>query len=146
MGFFLGDRARSGQRPPSAFTIPCHDRYRPKCRFCSQQLQNGHFFTTHVENDTVPLILVFFWKRANTIHFGCIPLELRLSVQTWPTCRKYFSKVSQSWYKTCSKEVANLDAPPSYLINHPSRNGQADRKMKFRQRGPTVGERVKCCV
>ena len=44
------------------FITTFHDRYRPKCRFCSQRLHNGHFFTTHDENQTVPLILVFFWE------------------------------------------------------------------------------------
>jgi len=44
------------------FAPPYHDRYRPKCRFCSQRLQNGHFFITHFENQTVPLILMFFWE------------------------------------------------------------------------------------
>jgi len=32
------------------------------CRFCKQRLQNNHFISTHVENQTVPLILVFFWE------------------------------------------------------------------------------------
>jgi len=31
--------------------------------------------------------------------------ELRLSVRTWPTCRKYVSKVKESLHETCSEEV-----------------------------------------
>jgi len=63
-------------------TTPRHDWYRPnltKCRFCSQRVQNDTFFTTRVENQTVPRILVFSWetfKGSNTIHFWCIPMKL----------------------------------------------------------------------
>ena len=44
------------------FTTSYHDSYCPKCQFCSQRVQNGHFFNTHVENQAVPRILVNPWK------------------------------------------------------------------------------------
>ena len=66
MGKNLGDRARSGQRPPSALCMSLLHHttvgIAKSVDFCSQRLPNGHFFTTHVENQTVPLILLFFWE------------------------------------------------------------------------------------
>ena len=55
--------------------------------------------------------------------------------------------------KACPGVANSLGTPRSaerrgvsYLINHPSENGQTDRMMKDRQRRPTVGGRVNCRV
>ena len=120
MGKHLGDRARTGQPPPGAFcfefTTPYHDRFR-SVDFCSQHVQNGHFFTTHVENQTVPRILVFSWE--TFIYYSLLMYSTRIAFvcSSLANLSEIFFKLKESWYKTCSKEVAilynmaNLDAP-----------------------------------
>ena len=56
MGIFLGDTARSGQRPQSAFCMGLlHHTTIGTVQSVdwSQRVQNGHFVITHVENQTV---------------------------------------------------------------------------------------------
>jgi len=47
----------------SKYDSSCPDRYRPKCRFHSQRVQNEPFFTTRVEFQTGPKILGFPWGK-----------------------------------------------------------------------------------
>ena len=73
-----------------------------KPRFWSLRSQTEHFFTTLVENRTLPIIWVFLWNCSNINHFLCIPLRI-----TIPFCNegtrgsdwKIKSKVKLSWYK-----------------------------------------------
>jgi len=51
-----------------------------KPRFWSLRSQTEHFFTTRVENRTLPIIWVFLRNRSNTIHFLYIPLRITISI------------------------------------------------------------------
>jgi len=98
IGKKLRDRARSGQRPPRAFCMNLLHHTTigtvSSVHFVRSDCKMIHFFTKHSQNQTVPLILSFFWETFKYSSFECIPLELRLSVRIWPTCQKYFSKVN----------------------------------------------------
>jgi hypothetical protein len=56
----VGDRVKSGQRPPGAFCLSLlhHARIGTVQSIYSQRVQNEPFLTTRVENQTVPGILV----------------------------------------------------------------------------------------
>ena len=90
------------------FTTPYHDRYRPMCQFCSQRVQNGHFFTTHVENQTIQLILVFFEETFKYCSLLMYPTRIAFVRSSLAKLSETFSKVKYSQYKTWNKEVAIL--------------------------------------
>jgi len=62
IGNFLEDTSRSEQHPPNALCLSLLHHTTIGTPFSLQRVQNGHFFTTHVENQTVSCILVFSWE------------------------------------------------------------------------------------
>jgi len=86
-------RATSPKSIWCEFTSPYHDRYSQKCRFCSQRPQNGHFFTTHVGNQTVPLILVFFWETFKNYSFWMYSTRIAC-------VRSNLAKLSEMFFKS----------------------------------------------
>ena len=56
------------------------DPWASKPRFWSLWSQTELFFTTRVENRTLPIIWVFLWNRSNTNHFLLIPLWITIPI------------------------------------------------------------------
>jgi len=93
----IGDRARTGQHPPSAFclVLPHHATIGTgqSVDFVHSAYKTTTFLPHVLKIKQYQEFCYFLRKHSNTIHFWCVPLELRMSVRTWPTCRKYVSKV-----------------------------------------------------
>jgi len=81
------------------FTTPANMRSLASCDFVhSAYTMTLLYLSTRVENQIAPKIPHFRvnQQHSNTVHFLYIQLQfkLRLFVQIWPTCRKYFQKSS----------------------------------------------------
>jgi len=85
-------------------------------RFRSLRSQTEHFFTTRVENRTLPIIWVFVRNRFNTFYFLCIPLRITSPIWDEGTCGSVWkinrksSNFGTNKNATCSKEVVSSGA------------------------------------
>jgi len=98
------------------FTTSCHHGYRPEYQCYSQRVQNDPFVPHVLKIKQFQELWWSLQKRLITLHFWCIPPELRLSVRTLPSRRKYFGKVKNLTTK-CKVRKSSFCGTSSIQMN-----------------------------